>query len=148
MYFSFVSVHLPKQRLFSEIAILKLKNITEELMKNDIDLCSYLFCEENIEKKYLCNLIELPLRIQVFIKQVNMGLWVRNGYSVESEANIYTTPFQEGQYVNLFEEDLTLIQICGVLFNDINLFLVYLMESYKITSFFEESLFPELVCSL
>lgn len=157
---SFVSTHLPLQRLFADLLRLRLTTLAAETKFDNI--CEFLFERKHVLamdvekreedvlfdwKKFVSRALELPVRLQVYLKQVSLGLWVRNGYSAQAEAIIYTTPCQDGAYMNFFEEDVALIQACGVLsctcesVSGAAFFLTLLMEAFQLGSFFEETNF-------
>ncbi|CEP22705.1 UBR2 [Cyberlindnera jadinii] len=55
----------------------------------------------------LFHLLEYPLRTLVILAQIRVGLWVRNGYSIRTQLNIYKT---SGLRESAFKRDVYMIQ--------------------------------------
>lgn len=78
-------------------------------------------------------LLEFPLRVIVKLAQTRVGLWVRNGYALRSQAHHYRDNTMRDI---MFDQDLYLLQ-CGFLLVDPDLFLVSIMDRFSLLEWFD-----------
>ena len=117
-----VSIHIPLHRLFASILATCTKNI------HSIE--SIVPCE------YWHRIIEEVLRIQIFVSQVEVGMWRRNGASVNRMAAFY----RAGAFLDLQADlDIFLLQ-CAATVLDPDYFVNMILHAFNLTDYFQRSM--------
>lgn len=84
------------------------------------------------DSKGMLVLLDFPLRVIVKLAQIRVGLWVRNGYALRSQAHHYR---DNSMRDIMCDQDLYLLQ-CGFLLVDPSLFLVSIMDRFSLLDWF------------
>ncbi|KAJ3037015.1 hypothetical protein HDV00_002148 [Rhizophlyctis rosea] len=83
-------------------------------------------------QEHLARMFDYPLRIAVWLSQIRAGIWVRNGFSVRSQALHY----REVTLRDCYDQELFLLQTAAVLQGS-DKFMTTLLDRYDLVAWFQ-----------